>query len=127
MATVVIQDDHVKVTTVCPGGEKIGITVLARSNFFERLFRYAATVTLKEVTFEQDIKNPLLYKYVVEQKDGRTWKQEILISSGSESEHSFDIGPQKWKKSEFISGRDLRDTLEDLARNHGLNRLVCQW
>ena len=126
MATVVLNDQYLKITTAAPGGTKIDLTELAAAGFFERLSRYRATAAIKTLKIEQDAQDPTLYRYEVELEDGKVWSQKITIVSGEEPRHTFDV-PVAWKQSAFVSQRDVRDVLIELIRDHGMTSLRCEW
>ena|SRR3990167_7588466 len=126
MATVIINDDNLKITVMAPGGTKVGLVELAAAGFFERLSRYKATAPVKTLEMEQDALDPTLYHYEVELTDGKLWKQKITIASGQEAMHTFDV-PVAWKQSAFVAQRDVREALIELIRNHGVTSLKCEW
>src|SRR3990167_4451879 len=126
MATVIIQDESLKITVVAPGGAKAGLSQLAPAGFFESLFRYKGTADVKTLKIKQDAQDPTIYRYEVELNDGKLWKQNITIASGQNTLHTFDV-PVAWEEPEFISQRDLRAVLICLVREHGITELKCEW
>ena len=126
MATVILNDDYLKITVKAPGGTKIGLSELAAAGFFERLTRYKNTAALKTLKIKQDDQDLTLYHYEAELNDGKLWKQKITIVSGAEALHTFDV-PVAWKESAFISQRDVRDALVEIIRDHGVTDLKCEW
>lgn len=55
---------------------------------------------------------PDVYNYRFKHVDGRTWKQEIDFSDPAltlDPPMSINTGQDRWKKSEFILHRDVRD------------------
>lgn len=88
-----------------------------------------AIVPLDRVLFEQTA-TPREFRYVITAKDGRKFKQTIVLPEDATSPdacfYTFDVQPA-WRLREFAIQREFRQTCVKYALTNALLSCDCRW
>lgn len=83
------------------------------------------TVPLSRLSMHKVVDEPLEYDYEIQALDGRLWRQTVRFSNEGIT-FTFDVS-DRWKLEEFAMQRPIRDALNALVRNTGLEIFLCEY
>jgi len=79
------------------------------------------------VSFKVEVDDPVnghpMYKYRFTHRDGRKWRQVIIMDDPNDPGMTFSNAGDPWRLSEFMAHREVRDLVIGLIRTHGLTKL----
>lgn len=93
---------------------------------FQRLVlelnRVARLADYTRLEFGRDGRDPLLYSYVIEARDGREWRQTMRFDRLTDPLTTFDVSDE-WRRSEFNENYPLRQAIIELNARYKIIKL----
>lgn len=91
------------------------------------LEQMSSVIPLRVFRVARNEQTPTLYHYEFTALDGRTWDQDIDMSTApSDPPMTFDV-PTGWKPSEFILQRPIRDLIISLVTAYQITEVTVRW